>query len=257
MGNAGACAACCHDIKKAPILQMLEEAAQEAAVPMASFRQAPPSRADLGPVPAAVLAATVTTPASTLLAASLPRAAEAIDSQSTDAGVTITTDRASSVMPSDAGSSAAATDSTAASITPDVGQAQLVVKRFVRSLVKGQEVSVLAVNGGVAECVASLDRKLTTLSLQRSGKKDSKKRGIPLEDVVEICVGDAAREDVELALDEMCVTLMLEGGNAVGFRFSDAEARDTFALCLSMFVDGRRGEVQKKRKEKVAKIRAT
>jgi len=257
MGNAGACTACCHDIKKAPIIQMLEEAALEAAVPMASFRLAPPSRADPGPVPAAVLATTVTTPVVTVPAASLHCAAEAVNSQSTDAGAMITTDRASSVMPSDAGSSAAATDSTAASITPDVGQAQFVVKRFVRSLVKGQEVSVLAVNGGVAECVASLDRKLTTLSLQRSGKKDSKKRGIPLEDVVEISVGDAAKEDVDLALDEMCVTLMLEDGSAVGFRFSDAEARDTFALCVSMFVEGRRGEVQKKRREKMAKIRAT
>lgn len=235
MGNAGACAACCHDIKKAPIIQMLEEG-------QCSFREGPPSQPGPGPTPAPMLRS--------------PRATEAIVGPLADAGAAIATDRASSVMPSDAGISAAASDSTAASITPDVGQAQLVVKGFVRSLVKGQQVTVLAVNGGVAECVASLDRKLTTLSLQRAGKKDSKKRGIPLEDVVEICVGAEACEDVELPLDERCVTLMLEDGNAVGFRFEDAEERDTFALCLSMFVDGRRGEVQRKRKEKGAKLRA-
>jgi len=146
--------------------------------------------------------------------------------------------------------SAAPSESTAVSTTPDVGQAQHLVKNFVRTYVKGHDVNVLSVNGGTAACTAYLDRKLTTLSLQRAGKKDGKKRGIPLEDVAEICVGDEAGDDVELELDDFSVTLLLQDGQAVGFRLADLEERDTFALCMSMFVDGRRGEVQRKQKHK-------
>lgn len=146
--------------------------------------------------------------------------------------------------------SAAASDSTAASATPDVGKAQHVVKNFVRNLVKGRTITVLTVNGSTTQCIASLDRKLTTLSLQRSCKKDAKKRGVPLSDITEVCIGEEAGDEIELPLDEFCVTLLLEDGNAVGFKFEDIEERDTFALCLSMFVDGRRGEVERKKREK-------
>lgn len=212
MGNTGACVACCHDITKRS--PSVHVVSEEA------YSGAPPvysARADLveaGPCEAVPLSVR--------------------DKDGKD------------------GDSSAATESTAASSTPDVGQAQQVVKKFVRNFVKGQLVNVLAVNGGIAECVVSLDRKLTTLSLQRSGKKDSKKRPVKLEDICEICVGEEA-EDVELALDERCVTLMLSDGNALGFRFADLEERDTFALCLSMFVDGRRGEMQRRKKEKGAR----
>jgi hypothetical protein len=161
-------------------------------------------------------------------------------------------DRAGSELNSCAGS-----ESTAATTAPDVGQAQQVVKNFVRTYVRGRDISVLSVNGGVALCTATMDRKLTTLSLQRSGKKDGKKRGIPLEDVSEICIGEEMGENgvQELALDELCVTLVLGDGSAVGFRFEDIEERDTFALCLSMFVDGRRGEVVRKQEQKASRSR--
>eukprot|EP00747_Dinoflagellata_sp_TGD_P181678 gnl/TRDRNA2_/TRDRNA2_35594_c0_seq1.p1 gnl/TRDRNA2_/TRDRNA2_35594_c0~~gnl/TRDRNA2_/TRDRNA2_35594_c0_seq1.p1 ORF type:complete len:221 (+),score=54.11 gnl/TRDRNA2_/TRDRNA2_35594_c0_seq1:99-761(+) len=146
--------------------------------------------------------------------------------------------------------SAAATESTSASSTPDISQvngAQQVVKAFVRSFVKGRNLRVLSTNkDGGTTCTAFLDRQLTTFALQRSGKKDAKKRCIPLENICEISVGAEAAEDVELPLDEFCVTLFLEDGQAIGFRFEDNEERDTFALCLSMFVDGRRGEVKRK-----------
>jgi len=143
-------------------------------------------------------------------------------------------------------SGAAHSVSTAASSTPDVGQAQQVIKNFVRTIVKGRTINALTVNGGVSECGLSLDRKLTTLYLQRAGKKDARKRAIPLETIAEICVGDDAGADVELPLTELCVTLCLDDKSALAFQFDDLEDRDTFALCLSMFVDGRRGETQKK-----------
>jgi hypothetical protein len=137
---------------------------------------------------------------------------------------------------------------TVTSTTPDLGKAQQVVKNFVRTFVKGRKVSVLTINGTVTECIASLDRQLTTLSLQRSTNKDAKKRGIPLDQVHGVCIGDDAGEEIDLPLDDLCVTLLLEDGNAVGFRFDDVEDRDVFALCLSMFVDGRRGELRKQQK---------
>jgi hypothetical protein len=146
---------------------------------------------------------------------------------------------------------------------PEVSQAQAVVKAFVRSLVKGRTLRVLATNGGMAECaqtssrrcICFLDRKLTSLSLQRAGKEDAKKRAVPLEDISEIAVGAESGQEFGLATDEMCITLILESGQAIGFRFDDDEERDTFALCLSMFVDGRREEIEK-RKERNAGLQA-
>lgn len=134
---------------------------------------------------------------------------------------------------------------------PEVNQAQAVVKAFVRGLVKGRVVHVLATSGGMAECVCYLDRKLTTLSLQRAGKEDAKKRAVPLEDISEIAVGAESGQEFGLATTDMCITLVLESGQAIGFCFQDDEERDTFALCLSMFVDGRRNEVER-RQEKAA-----
>merc|ERR1712187_109050 len=100
--------------------------------------------------------------------------------------------RQSIAASSDAGSetaptiSATASDSTTATFTPDAGQAREVVKKFVRAYVKGRDVSVLSIEGGVKQCFVTLDRKLTSLSLQRSGKKESKKRVILLEDITQI-----------------------------------------------------------------------
>jgi len=131
---------------------------------------------------------------------------------------------------------------TGATSADDVAQAQKVVKNFVKGIVKGRTIRVLSTHGGTAECIVTLDRKLTVLSIQRAGKKDGKKRGIPLERVVEICVGADIRSAIELPVDDVCVVLVLDDKQAIGFRFDDVEDRDTFALCMSMFVDGRRNE---------------
>jgi len=140
------------------------------------------------------------------------------------------------------------TDLISVSAAPERGEAQRTMRAFVRSMVKGRTVNVLSTKGGLAECIASLDRKLTVLSLQRS--KDGPKRGIALEEVSEVCVGNELGEDVGLQLDDLCVTLLLKDKQAIGFRFLNAEERDTFALCMSMFVDGRRKEIKRsKRKE--------
>lgn len=231
MGNSPTLSACCTDLSR----QLPVSEANFAHVDLIDRDVVPVASRGSLPVPAAVAAA------------QLPAGCACLaEDDICQAGV-------SDAVQSDDGScqnSAAASDiSTAASTTPDVGKAQHVVKDFVRSFVKGRTVSVLTVNGGTTECIASLDRKLTTLSLQRSGKKDAKKRGVPLHDISEVCLGQEAGDEIDLPLDENCVTLLLEDGNAVGFRFQDVEERDTFALCLSMFIDGRRGEVERRKKE--------
>lgn len=226
MGNVAALETCCNLDKKAPVVMLFEDPTLDAGVQVQCRSGFPPATRN---------AAEDFLP---------PSARDVREECADDCEGDLGTDRCSS---------AAASDSTAASTTPDVNQAQQVVKHFVKSIVKGQPVSVLAVTGGVAECVVSLDRKLTTLSLQRAGRKDAKKRAVPLEDICEICVGEDAGEEVELPLDEHCVTLMLEDGNALGFQFDDLESRDTFALCLSMFVDGRRSEKEKQKKKEKAR----
>lgn len=132
-------------------------------------------------------------------------------------------------------------ESTSPPFTQSNGSsAKEVVKAFVKSYVKGHHVTILSVHGGMTECIATLDRKLTLLAIKRSGA--SKQRHIPLETIEEIVIGTEAEDEVDLELDDNCVSLLLEDGSAVGFSFSNVEERDTFALCISMFVNSRRGE---------------
>lgn len=136
--------------------------------------------------------------------------------------------------------------------TGDVAAAQRVVADFVKRFVKGEALKVLSVTGVECPCIATLDRKLTSLSIARSAKKDAKKRTIPLADISEICIGEDTTEETDFDLDDGCVTLFMNDGQAVAFRFDDDEQRDTFALCMSMFVDGCRSQ-REKRKSKQGK----
>jgi len=144
-------------------------------------------------------------------------------------------------------SSVGGTEVSTSTTGTDVVGAQHVVKTFVRTMVKGQPLQVLSVNGGTAECLVSLDRKLNNLYLQKAGKPDSKKRAIPLETIEHIVVGEDVQAGVQLPVTAMCVTLILLDGQALAISFDEVEPRDTFALCLSMFVDGRRSEVDRKK----------
>lgn len=241
MGNSPTCSACCSDLsRRLPLAQTVSEA---------NFGHADLVDRDVVPVMSrGALTALPVAPSQ------LPAGCACPDSGGLPQAASAATATSTAINQSDeeiSDHSAASSVSTTASATPDIGKAQHVVKNFVRSFVKGRTVAVLTINGGTTECIASLDRKLTTLSLQRSAKKDAKKRGVPLQEVNEVCIGEEAGDEIDLPLDENCVTLLLEDGNAVGFRFEDIEERDTFALCLSMFIDGRRGEVERRKKAKV------
>jgi len=131
-----------------------------------------------------------------------------------------------------------------------VARAQTIVKAFVRSLVGGRSVIMLQVDGGTAECMLHIDRDLTALSIERTAiaaepsategrTQAGSRRGIPLEDIEHIVLGaDSVMEDFGLAVGPLCASIVLESCQAISFQFPDEEERDTFALCLSMFVDG-------------------
>mmetsp|Transcript_3836 Transcript_3836/g.7335 ORF Transcript_3836/g.7335 Transcript_3836/m.7335 type:complete len:131 (-) Transcript_3836:191-583(-) len=95
--------------------------------------------------------------------------------------------------------------------------------------------------------------QLHFLSIQRAGKKDAKKRSIPLEEIEKVSVGTDLASESGLPLDEFCVCFMLKEGQAIAFRIEDIEERDTFALILSMFVDQRTQEVERKKLKEAQK----
>jgi len=120
------------------------------------------------------------------------------------------------------------------------------VKAFVRQMVRGRDLEMLATTGGSVECTVSLDRDLTEMIIRRSQSEDAKQRVVPLRSVERVAVGSEAEDDVELPVDELCVTLLLEGGRALAFRLGRLEDRDAFASCLTMLISGNRKEGRKR-----------
>eukprot|EP00931_Biecheleriopsis_adriatica_P064812 TRINITY_DN39502_c0_g1_i1.p1 TRINITY_DN39502_c0_g1~~TRINITY_DN39502_c0_g1_i1.p1 ORF type:complete len:411 (+),score=121.57 TRINITY_DN39502_c0_g1_i1:31-1263(+) len=127
---------------------------------------------------------------------------------------------------------------------------QKLVKRFVQKMVKGRELKMLSTTGRCLNCLVTLDRDIRNLSIQLAGKKDAKQRFVALKSIEEICVGREVAEDIELPVDDFSVTLVLDEGQAIAFELDDEESRDTFALCMGMFVDGNRKDAEKRKKSK-------
>lgn len=259
VGTLGTCAGCCHQVSKGESTLSYTTTVQAYDCAVATPRQAAlAEERSKGLVPVIELLQEPKFPPPHTSDDKLSPVPENTDRQHatgrtahSEAGEATLSRAGTTLSQSSAALSAAGSATTADTATPgQVGQAQEVVKSFVRALVKGRPISVLSLSGGLAAVVVSVDRKLTTLTLKRGEKKEGKKRGIPLESVAEICVGEDCGEEIELPVNELCVTLLLEDGQAVGFQFEDNEDRDTFALCLSMFVDGRRGEICRKSAEK-------
>lgn len=112
-------------------------------------------------------------------------------------------------------------------------EAKVLIKGFVKDMVKGKDVNVLAPSGDLKRCSVSLNRSLDTLKI----KMGSASRRIALTDLDEIHAGAEDVEDINTPLDELCATLFLSSGDAISFRLVDIEERDTFILCLTMFAD--------------------
>lgn len=109
-------------------------------------------------------------------------------------------------------------------------QAKAVIKDFVKIMVKGRRINVVAQNGSVRECTVFLNRSLDTLKL----KVNKNTRNISLKTIEEIFAGDGL-EGIQTPLDELCATLMLSSEDCITFRLGDMNERDTFIMCLHMF----------------------
>jgi len=116
-------------------------------------------------------------------------------------------------------------------------QAKVVVKDFVKAMVKGRKMNVIAPDGSLKTCTASMSRSLDQLRI----KVKSNSRSIPLKDIEEIHAGaDVEELQIQTPLDELCATLMLPDEESITFRMSDINDRDTFVMCLLMFCNNQK-----------------
>lgn len=135
---------------------------------------------------------------------------------------------------------------TGGTATPEAELARRSVEQFVSNIIKGLELEVLTDASKPDNVVVSMDRALQYLHLQRvTPAGDVMEHTLGLERVVEVIVGDdVGASEVELPLDPRCVTLLLDDFQALAFRFERDNDRDMFAVCLAMFVDGRREKLR-------------
>jgi len=110
---------------------------------------------------------------------------------------------------------------------------QHTMKRFVRTMVRGQQMGVVSPDGQMRTCTCSLDKKLKHFVIELKGST----RKIPLSSVSEVYQGKEP-EDIDTPLDELCSTLTLALGECITFHFPDVPARENFAMCLQILVDG-------------------
>lgn len=115
----------------------------------------------------------------------------------------------------------------------EAAKIQQAMKSFVRSMVRGQQMGVISPDGALRTCNCSLDKKLKKFKLQLKGSV----REIPLADMSEVFQGTEP-EDIKTPLDELCATIMLESQECISFHFNDVPAREHFATCLQILVDG-------------------
>jgi len=107
------------------------------------------------------------------------------------------------------------------------------IKPFVKSMVRGRELTVLSADGQLRTCTCSFDRKLRNYNLVINKEI----RTIPLSQIKEVFQGDEP-EDIATPLDQLCATIMLFGGECLSFRFGNVRDRETFSLCLQIVIDG-------------------
>eukprot|EP00435_Cladocopium_sp_Y103_P060225 s990_g22.t1 len=106
------------------------------------------------------------------------------------------------------------------------------ISGFIRDLVRGRTLPVVAVNGTAVECLVAMDKQLRYMVIQRTGKKEAKRRALALETVDQICVGTEALEDSGLPLTEMCVCLLLTEGQADQLQVRAVELAESVAELL-------------------------
>eukprot|EP00913_Durusdinium_trenchii_P003458 g3201.t1 len=108
------------------------------------------------------------------------------------------------------------------------------MQRHTSAALDGSETfPVLALNGDAVECLVSLDKQLRYMVIQRTGKKDHKRRALALETVDQVCVGKEALDESGLPLTEFCVCLLLTKGQAVALIFPNFQSMDNYELMIT------------------------
>lgn len=116
-------------------------------------------------------------------------------------------------------------------------EVKLLVKDFVKQMVKGREIGVLCADGTMKPVLCALTRSLDTLRIKAGGEV----RKVPLSEVDRIIVGNPEElSDLATPLDEACSTLELASAECISFKFAEQKAAELFTLCMQIFVDGQK-----------------
>eukprot|EP00435_Cladocopium_sp_Y103_P071358 s880_g37.t1 len=145
------------------------------------------------------------------------------------------------------------------------------VRKFVRDMVQGKAARIPPVPGCLANflniqviwcqawpdvcaqpVIVSLDKRMKKLCVRSSdlSAEVSMQLAVPLTSIASIAFGCCNPGEGRLMSTELSVTIFLDEGYgpSIVLEFRDLEERDTFAICLSMFVDGRKVEVDGREK---------
>jgi len=116
----------------------------------------------------------------------------------------------------------------------DVMHVQSQMKAFVKSMVRGQDMSILSDDGEILTCFCSFDRKLQNYLLLI----DKKQRSIPFLRIKEVFQG-VEPQGVTAPLDELCATIMMDTGERLSFWFADVRECESFSLYMQFILDGK------------------
>lgn len=115
----------------------------------------------------------------------------------------------------------------------EVSRVQQEMKKFVKGMVRGQQMGVVSPNGQLRTCTCRLDKRLKFFEIEIKGST----RSIALATLSEVYQGKEP-EDIATPLDDLCSTLVLDSGECISFQFNTVPLREHFAMCLQILVDG-------------------
>eukprot|EP00931_Biecheleriopsis_adriatica_P045871 TRINITY_DN26287_c0_g1_i2.p1 TRINITY_DN26287_c0_g1~~TRINITY_DN26287_c0_g1_i2.p1 ORF type:complete len:315 (+),score=62.38 TRINITY_DN26287_c0_g1_i2:47-991(+) len=113
------------------------------------------------------------------------------------------------------------------------------IKDFVKSMVRGQPLSLVAASGELSPCFCTIDKKVEVLSVCDGSKGMSFKRihQIPLASICDVLTGSSLPAAEGRSTEDFTVTLWLEAqaaGTSVTFLLANAEERDNFSHGLAL-----------------------
>mmetsp|Transcript_26509 Transcript_26509/g.61862 ORF Transcript_26509/g.61862 Transcript_26509/m.61862 type:complete len:371 (+) Transcript_26509:112-1224(+) len=111
--------------------------------------------------------------------------------------------------------------------------AEVIITQFKKDMFKGMNLPLVTGDKGESQCQVKLNKRLTTLTMTSMQKK----RTVKLRNISQVFVGEESAAQSKIPADPMGVTLLLDSGKVYGFQFTDEDTRDTFGMCLAMFVD--------------------